>query len=58
MSNFILGITTRNIKNALWNGFSENSMLFGGMAAAMAENAVSQALLYYYFFDCNRCFYK
>lgn len=45
MSDFIWGLTTRDIENALWNGLSESAMLFGGMAVAVAANAISRSLL-------------
>src|ERR1700733_2236554 len=49
MSDFIWGLKTRDIENALWNSLSESAMLISGLAVAMTANAVSRA-----FFPNNR----
>jgi hypothetical protein len=45
MSDFIWGLTTRDIENAFWNGVSEGAMLVGGFAVAITANAISRVLL-------------
>jgi hypothetical protein len=45
MSDFIWGLTVRNIENALWNGLSQDAMLFGGMAVAVVANALARSII-------------
>ncbi len=44
MSDFIWGLTTRDIENALWNSLSGSVMLFGGMFVAAAANNIARSL--------------
>jgi hypothetical protein len=45
MSDFIWGLTVRNIENALWNGLSQDAMLFGSMAVAVVANALARSII-------------
>ena len=42
---FFWGLTVRNLENALWNSLSQNAMLFGGMAVAVAANALARYII-------------
>jgi hypothetical protein len=46
MSNdFFWGLTVRNIENALWNGLSQDAMVFGGAAVAVIANALARSII-------------
>jgi hypothetical protein len=45
MSDFIWGLTTRDIGNAFWNGISQDAMIIGGATVTVVTGVIAHSIL-------------